>query len=66
MEQLAFRAIINGPAVLLVDEPTGNLDQENSKIVMALLSSLNEQGLAKYGSRIIDIQDGHITEKTIS
>jgi len=62
MEQLAFRAIINGPAVLLVDEPTGNLDQENSKIVMALLSSLNEQGQAKYGSRIIDMQDGHITE----
>ncbi|MGY3749809.1 P-loop NTPase family protein [Vagococcus acidifermentans] len=66
MEQLAFRAIINGPAVLLVDEPTGNLDQENSKIVMVLLSSLNEQGLAKYSSRIIDMQDGHITEKAIS
>ncbi|MGY3751131.1 ABC transporter ATP-binding protein [Vagococcus acidifermentans] len=69
-----LRAIINGPDILLADEPTGNLDQENSKIVMALLSRLNRQGmtivmvthdttLAKYGSRVIYMADGHISEK---
>lgn len=38
------RALVNKPSILLVDEPTGNLDSKNSDAVMALLSDLNQQG----------------------
>jgi len=37
------RAIINQPAIILADEPTGNLDSENSKIVLDMFSELNEK-----------------------
>ena len=39
------RALITKPALLLVDEPTGNLDEENTKNVMELLTGLNENGM---------------------
>ncbi len=66
------RAVANNPCVLFADEPTGNLDQENSKIVMDYLEQLNAQGmtvvmvthdttLAKYGTRIVRVKDGRIT-----
>lgn len=38
------RAMINNPSILLCDEPTGNLDNTNSKIVMDILEELNENG----------------------
>ena len=38
------RALINRPAILLADEPTGNLDEANSWEIMKLLESANEQG----------------------
>ena len=68
-----MRAIANNPQILLADEPTGNLDRENSEIVMEMLSQLNEQGmtivmvthdtlLAKYGTRVIRIEDGRVVE----
>lgn len=66
------RAIVTGPAVLLADEPTGNLDTARSREIMELLSSLNrEQGItiimithepdmAAYAMRIIQFLDGLI------
>jgi putative ABC transport system ATP-binding protein len=45
------RAIINGPAIILADEPTGNLDTENSKIVLEMFQELNE----KFGQTIVMI-----------
>jgi putative ABC transport system ATP-binding protein len=66
------RAIVNRPAILLADEPTGNLDTENSNAVLALLRDLNERlgqtilmithnpEAASYGHRIVRMRDGHI------
>ena len=69
-----MRAIINNPQILLADEPTGNLDKENSQTIMNLLERLNKQGmtivmvthdtsLAKYGTRVVRVEDGRIIEK---
>ncbi len=66
------RAIVNQPAILLADEPTGNLDTENSNAVLALLRGLNDRlgqtvlmithnpEAASYGHRIVHMRDGHI------
>jgi putative ABC transport system ATP-binding protein len=66
------RALINKPAVVLADEPTGNLDTENSNIVLKMLRQSNQDlgqtvlmithnpEAAKYGDRIIHMRDGHI------
>ena len=62
-----------GIGVQFTDEPTGNLDSDNSRMVMEILSRLNKEGmtiimvthdlsLAKYGTRIIYIKDGKIEE----
>jgi putative ABC transport system ATP-binding protein len=63
------RALVNTPALLLADEPTGNLDSQTSVEIMALLQALNEQGLtivlvtheadiATYAKRQIGFRDG--------
>jgi putative ABC transport system ATP-binding protein len=66
------RAIVNQPAILLADEPTGNLDTQNSDAVLALLRGLNDRlgqtilmithnpEAAGYGHRIVRMRDGHI------
>jgi putative ABC transport system ATP-binding protein len=65
------RALINGPALLLADEPTGNLDSHTSVEIMGVLQALNEQGLtivlvthdpniAQYAMRQVTFLDGRI------
>src|SRR5258707_8652870 len=69
------RAIVNRPAILLADEPTGNLDTENSNAVLKLLRDLNDQlgqtvlmithnpEAAAYCHRMLTMRDGRIVEK---
>ena len=68
------RAIINNPAIILADEPTGNLDTENSKIVLDMFSELNKKfgqtivmithnpEAAAACSRVIQMRDGKVVD----
>lgn len=67
------RALMNHPALLLADEPTGNLDSENSKEIVSLLRKFNKENkqtviiithderIALSADRVITIEDGRIT-----
>jgi putative ABC transport system ATP-binding protein len=69
------RAIVNSPAIILADEPTGNLDTENSRIVLDMFRELNERfnqtiimithnpEAAANCHRIIQMRDGRIIEE---
>ena len=69
------RAIVNAPAIILADEPTGNLDTENSQIVLDMFKELNEKfrqtiimithnpEAAAACSRTIQMRDGHIVDQ---
>jgi putative ABC transport system ATP-binding protein len=65
------RALVNSPALLLADEPTGNLDSRTSVEIMAVLQALNRQGLtivmvthepdiADYTTRQVALRDGRL------
>jgi ABC-type lipoprotein export system ATPase subunit len=69
------RAVIHKPALLLADEPTGNLHSSQAKEIMELFKELNEQGTtivqvthsetnASYGSRVIELRDGWMVADT--
>ena len=71
------RALMNAPAVVLADEPTGNLDSKNSAEIMALLRMANEQygqtllvithdeRIAHQARRVIAIEDGKIASDEV-
>ncbi|MCK9378791.1 MAG: ABC transporter ATP-binding protein [Candidatus Moranbacteria bacterium] len=77
MQRVAIaRSLINDPAIILADEPTGNLDTKTSQVVMKTFQELNAKGhtiilitheeeIADYANRVISIRDG-VIEKDIT
>ena len=69
------RALLNEPALILADEPTGNLDPETSTEILKLLRSISEAGtsilmathelnfLSSFPARTLTVKDGYITEE---
>src|SRR2546427_11826037 len=70
------RAVINRPAIILADEPTGNLDTENSDVVLNMMRQLNKEfgqtiimithnaEAAARADRVIEMRDGHVVRST--
>lgn len=70
------RALINRPAIVLADEPTGNLDSKNGDAVMELLQSLHRTGstilmvthdtrFARHADRTVHLFDGRVVEESV-
>jgi putative ABC transport system ATP-binding protein len=71
------RALVTNPAILLADEPTGNLDTASSLEIMKLLSNLNEtqrrtivlitheQDIARFARRVVELRDGRIVRDEV-
>ncbi len=65
------RALVTDPAIILADEPTGNLDSRTTEEILALFQKLNDEGItivlvthemdvAEHAKRVIDMRDGRI------
>ena len=65
------RSLVNEPAILLADEPTGNLDSKTSEEVMAIFQALNDEGktvvlithepdIAQFSRRVVTFRDGKV------
>ncbi|MBU3126159.1 ABC transporter ATP-binding protein [Clostridium tagluense] len=70
------RAIVNSPAVIMADEPTGNLDSKSSEDIMRIFEDLNNEGatilmvthetdIAEHTNRIVRFRDGEIVSDSI-
>lgn len=71
------RALVNDPAIILADEPTGNLDSKTSVEIMGLFESIHQSGntiivvtheedIAQYAHRIVRIKDGTVERDNIN
>ena len=67
------RALVTNPAILLADEPTGNLDSRTSEEIMGIFQQLNDDGktvvlithepdIAQFAKRIVHVRDGRIQD----
>lgn len=67
------RALVNNPAILLADEPTGNLDTRSGEEIMGIFQGLNKEGvtivlvtheaeIAEHSQRIVRFRDGYVVE----
>jgi putative ABC transport system ATP-binding protein len=68
------RALVNGPSLLLADEPTGNLDSRTGEEIMTLFDDLNSRGntivlvtheedIARHARRVVKLRDGKVVEE---
>jgi len=67
------RALVTNPAIVLADEPTGNLDSRTSEEIMSIFQGLNDEGktivlithepdIAQYSKRVVHVRDGRINQ----
>jgi len=70
------RALVNNPAIILADEPTGNLDSKTGQEILEIFTDLNNQGhtivlvthekeIAGYARRVIELRDGEILKDEV-
>ncbi|NQT72463.1 MAG: ABC transporter ATP-binding protein, partial [Chloroflexi bacterium] len=71
------RALVTNPAIILADEPTGNLDTRTGHEIMNMFTELNrndgitivmvthEREIAEYGQRIITLRDGVVSDEEV-
>jgi putative ABC transport system ATP-binding protein len=74
MQRVAIaRALVNKPAIVLADEPTGNLDSASGQAIVSLFAELHaagqtivmithDQAVARLASRVVQIRDGLVVE----
>ena len=71
------RALVTHPAMILADEPTGNLDTASTREILAVMERLSEQGativlitheheVAEHADRVIELSDGHIISDALN